>query len=193
MMNNHWRGNAFVHDTAEIALGSKIGKGTRIWRHACIREGVTIGDNCQIGHCCYIDKDVLIGSGVKIQNHVSIFTGVEIEDDVFIGPNVTFTNVKNPRAWIPRMDEMKRTLIKKGASIGAGSVLRCGVTLGEYCMVGAGTVVTCNVKPNILTFHKKGPTQNRIICQCGSLDQPIELEGWLLQCPACNNIFEVPL
>lgn len=134
----------YVHPTAEVSSRASIGKGTKIWNQAQIREGATLGEYCIVGKDVYIDKDVLVGHRVKIQNAVSIYCGVTIEDDVFVGPHATFTNDKFPRAdnaaW-----SIVPTLVKRGASIGANATIICGVTIGERAMIGAGAVVTKDV------------------------------------------------
>lgn len=123
----------------------QIGPYTKIWHFCHVSEGAKIGTRCILGQNTFIGKKVVIGNNVKIQNNVSIYAGVIIEDDVFIGPSVVFTNVSNPRAFVERKDEFKLTLVRKGASIGANSTILCGVTIGEYAMVGAGSVVTKDV------------------------------------------------
>lgn len=133
------------HPTAVIDPGAIIGEGTRIWHFSHIMPGALIGENCVVGQNAYIDANVRIGNGVKIQNNVSVYKGVTIEDDVFLGPSMVFTNVLNPRAFIERKQEMKPTLVKRGASIGANATIVCGVTIGEYAMIGAGAVVTKDV------------------------------------------------
>ncbi len=141
----------FVHPTAIIEENVKIGRGTRIWHFVHVRENAEIGENCNIGKGVYIGSHVRIGNNVKIQNFVSVYRGVEIADDVFIGPHVTFTNDKYPRAF-NREWEIIPTYVRKGVSVGAGSVVVCGVTLGEYCMVGAGSVVTKSIPPHGLVL-----------------------------------------
>ncbi len=143
--------NVFIHPTANVSNDVKIGNGTKIWINSQIREKVEIGENCIISKDTYIDTQVKIGSGCKIQNSVSIYHGVTIEDDVFIGPNACFTNDKVPRAFDPYW-KITPTLIKKGASIGANATIVCGITIGEYAMVGAGSVVTKNVEPYSLVM-----------------------------------------
>ena len=141
-----------VHPTAVIDEGAIIGEGTRIWHFCHLMPGSKIGDHCIIGQNVFIDNHVTIGNGVKVQNNVSIYNGVIIEQDVFIGPSVVFTNVINPRSFIERKDEFKKTTIGKGATIGANATILCGVTVGEYAFVGAGAVVTKNVKPYSLIY-----------------------------------------
>ena len=136
----------FIDKTANIAKNVEISEGTKIWMNSQLRENVKVGKNCIISKDVYIDLDVKIGDGCKIQNGVYVYKGVEIAEDVFVGPNVTFTNDKFPRAFIDNW-EVKKTKISKGVSIGANATILCGVSLGEYCMVGAGSVVTKNVPP----------------------------------------------
>lgn len=134
-----------AHPTAVIDEGAVIGQGTRIWHFCHIMPKATIGSHCNLGQNVFVDNNAVVGDGVKIQNNVSVYNGVRIEDDVFIGPSVVFTNVLNPRSFIERKHEFKKTLVKKGASIGANATLLCGVEIGEYALVGAGAVVTKNV------------------------------------------------
>ena len=144
-----------------------IGQGTKIWNFTHIREGAQIGTDCTIGNNCYIDKCVIIGHGVKIQNGSNIYLGVELCDDVFIGPNVTFTNVKRPRSQHP-VDEMQylETLVCTGATIGAGSVVICGNGIGEYAFVGAGSLVTHPVLPYNLVIGSPARAEG-VVCSCG--------------------------
>lgn len=132
----------FVHTTAVIDQNVKIGEGTSIWHFTHISEGAIIGENCNIGQNVFIGKNVKIGNGVKIQNNVSIYEGVIVEDDVFIGPSAVFTNILNPRAFINRKSEYKLTIVKKGATLGANCTIVCGNTIGEYSLIGAGSVLT---------------------------------------------------
>lgn len=138
------------HHTSEIDDGVQIRESTKIWHFCHIIKGSKIGKNCSFGQNCVVGPNVTIGSGVKVQNNVSIYEGVEIEDDVFIGPSVVFTNVINPRAFVVRKNEYKKTMVKKGATIGANATIVCGVTIGEYAMIGAGAVVTKDVEPYAL-------------------------------------------
>jgi UDP-2-acetamido-3-amino-2,3-dideoxy-glucuronate N-acetyltransferase len=142
--------NSFIHPTAVIDNGAKIGHGTRIWHFCHIMPGAIIGNNCTIGQNVFIDNNSIIGNGVKIQNNVSIYNGVTLEDDVFVGPSAVFTNVINPRSFIERKTAFKKTTIKKGATIGANSTILCGTNVGEYALIGAGAVVTNDVKPYAL-------------------------------------------
>lgn len=139
--------NYFVHPSSIIDDGAIIGEQTSIWHFCHVMPKAVIGQNCIIGQNCFIDNNVKIGNGVKIQNNVSVYNGVELEDDVFIGPSVVFTNVINPRSFIERKNEFKKTLIKKGTSIGANATIISGITVGNFAMIGAGAVVTKNVSP----------------------------------------------
>ena len=137
--------NFFVHASSYIDENVTIGDETKIWHFSHILSHTTIGRNCSFGQNSVVGPNVTIGNGVKVQNNVSIYEGVEIEDDVFLGPSMVFTNVINPRAFIVRKDEYKKTRIKKGATIGANATIVCGVTIGAYAMIGAGAVITKDV------------------------------------------------
>src|SRR5437870_6648606 len=185
----------YIHPTAEVSSTAQIGPGTRIWGQVHVREYAQIGETCNIGKGVYIDAHVHIGSNVKIQNHVSLFEGVTLEDGVFVGPHVCFTNDLLPRAITP--DGKRKiaddwvitpTLIKYGASIGAGSIIICGITIGEFALVGAGSVVTRDVSPHALVFGNPAH-QHRYVCRCAerltnirtSVDKVL---GW---CEACGQ------
>jgi UDP-2-acetamido-3-amino-2,3-dideoxy-glucuronate N-acetyltransferase len=137
----------FIHPSSIVETGAQIGKGTRIWHFCHLMPGAKLGNNCTIGQNVYIDNDVEIGNGVKIQNNVSVYTGVMIEDDVFLGPSVVFTNVINPRSFINRKEEFRKTWVRKGASVGANATLLCGLEIGAYSMIGAGALIAKDVKP----------------------------------------------
>jgi len=155
----------FKHPTA-VVESDDIGDGTRIWHFAHVREGSKIGKNCIIGKSVYIDADVGIGNRVKIQNFVSVYKGVRIEDDVLVGPSVTFTNDLYPRAFSWSEDKLTLTVVKKGASIGANSTIVCGVTIGSYAMIGAGSVVTKGVPPFGLVYGNPAELKG-FVCYCG--------------------------
>ena len=140
----------FAHDTAVVDDNCNIGEGTKIWHFSHIMSNCTIGKNCSFGQNVVVSPDVVLGNNVKVQNNVSIYTGVICEDDVFLGPSMVFTNVINPRSAIIRRDEFKKTLVKKGASIGANATIICGNTIGEYSLIGAGSVVTKEILPYAL-------------------------------------------
>ena len=135
----------FKHETAIIDPGAEIGDNTKIWHWCHICAAAVIGSNCSLGQNVYVANGVQIGSGVKIQNNVSVYEGVVLEDDVFCGPSVVFTNVYNPRAFIERKQEYKKTLVKKGATLGANCTIVCGVTIGKYAFVAAGAVINSDV------------------------------------------------
>ncbi len=136
-----------VHSTAIIDAGAQIGKGSRIWHWVHVCPTATIGENCSLGQNVYVGNNVIIGNNVKIQNNVSVYDNVHLEDHVFCGPSMVFTNVINPRSEVIRKDQYRKTLVKRGASIGANATIICGTTLGEYCFIAAGAVVTRDVKP----------------------------------------------
>ncbi len=135
----------FVHESSYVDDGCQIGKGTKIWHFSHIMSRCVIGEDCNIGQNVVISPDVVLGRNVKIQNNVSVYTGVHCEDDVFLGPSMVFTNVINPRSAVSRKDEYKATIIHQGASVGANATIVCGNTLGAYCLIGAGSVVTKDV------------------------------------------------
>lgn len=136
----------FAHESSYLDEGVLIGNNTKIWHFSHILSGTVIGENCSFGQNCVVGPKVTIGNGVKVQNNVSIYEGVECEDDVFLGPSMVFTNVINPRAFIIRREEFKKTLLKKGCSIGANATIVCGITIGEYALIGSGAVVNRDVK-----------------------------------------------
>jgi len=138
--------NYYAHESAYIDDNVSIGDNTKIWHFSHVLSGTTIGKNCSFGQNCVVGPKVTIGNGVKVQNNISIYEGVEVEDDVFLGPSMVFTNVINPRAFIQRKEEFKETLLKKGCSVGANATIVCGVTVGEYALIGSGAVVNKDVK-----------------------------------------------
>ena len=158
-----------IHETAVVDKGAEIGEGTKVWHFSHIRESVIIGKNCVIGQNVYIDANVKIGNNVHIQNNVSVYECVEIEADVFCGPSMVFTNVKKPRCAFPTSNSCyQKTLIKKGATLGANCTIICGVTVGENAFVGAGSVVTKNVPKHTLVMGV--PTKRAgYVCECGTV------------------------
>jgi len=174
----------FVHESSYVDEPCEIGKGTRIWHFSHIMKNSKIGENCNIGQNVVISPNVILGNNVKIQNNVSVYTGVICEDDVFLGPSCVFTNVINPRAFIERKDEYKKTIVKKGASIGANATIVCGYNIGEYAFVGAGAVVTKDVPDYALVIG----TPARVVgyvCKCGN--KLLEQENNLYKCSTCNK------
>lgn len=143
--NVHLGDGAMVHESAYVDDGAHIGAGTRIWHFCHVLGGATIGARCSLGQNVVVMNKVRIGDNVKIQNNVSVYEGVELEDDVFCGPSMVFTNVHNPRSAVSRKDEYRRTLVRRGASIGANATIVCGVTIGAYAFIGAGAVITRDV------------------------------------------------
>lgn len=137
----------FAHETAVIDEGCVIGGGTKIWHFSHIMPNCSIGEGCNIGQNVVVSPEVKLGNNVKVQNNVSIYTGVECEDDVFLGPSMVFTNITNPRSGVIRRDQYAKTIVRKGASIGANATIVCGHDIGEYAFIGAGAVVTKTVKP----------------------------------------------
>ena len=155
-----------IHPSAYVDDGAVVGDGTRIWHFCHVNPGAVIGAGCSLGQNVVVMGGTRIGNNVKIQNNVSIYEGVELEDDVFCGPSMVFTNVVNPRSHVSRKHEYRRTLVQRGASIGANATVVCGATLGAYCFIGAGAVVTKDVLPYALMA---GVPARRIgwMCQCG--------------------------
>ncbi len=158
--------NYFVHESSYVDDGAVIGDGTKIWHFSHIMSGAKIGENCSLGQNVNIGSKAVIGNRVKVQNNVSIYDDVIIEDDAFCGPSCVFTNVINPRSFIIRKNEYKHTHIEKGASIGANATIVCGVTLGKYSFIGAGSVVTRDV-PDYALMYGTPAKRHGWICECG--------------------------
>ena len=176
----------FVHNSSIVDEGAIIGSETKIWHWTHICSGANIGKNCNIGQNVYISGLVKVGNNVKIQNNVSLYDGVILEDDVFCGPSVVFTNVINPRSFVNRKNQFKKTIIQKGASLGANSTLICGVRIGKYSLIGAGSVVTKNVKD--FSLNVGNPSQHiGWISKFGNrLDLPVEGVGECV-CPGTKE------
>jgi UDP-2-acetamido-3-amino-2,3-dideoxy-glucuronate N-acetyltransferase len=183
--------NYFAHATAVIDAGAEIGEGTRIWHFSHIMPDTVIGNNCNIGQNVVISPGCSIGNNTKIQNNVSIYTGVILEEDVFCGPSMVFTNVINPRSHIVRKDEYRQTLVQRGASIGANATIVCGVTLGRYCFVGAGAVVTKDVPDYALVVGNPGRLKG-YVCYCGyKLKVPLDKDEFAeATCGECGRKYE---
>ena len=150
------KNEAYIHPTAVVDEGAEIGAGTKVWHFSHIMSEAKLGESCNIGQNVFVASRVVIGSNVKIQNNVSVYEGVEIEEDVFCGPSMVFTNVINPRSSVNRRGKYLQTRIRKGASIGANATIVCGNEVGEYAFIGAGTVVTKDVKPFALVVGNPG-------------------------------------
>jgi UDP-2-acetamido-3-amino-2,3-dideoxy-glucuronate N-acetyltransferase len=156
----------FVHPSSFVDDGCEIGAGTKIWHFTHVMSGARIGRRCNIGQNVVVSPQVVIGDNVKIQNNVSVYTGVILEDDVFCGPSMVFTNVVNPRSHVPRKDEYRRTLVRRGATLGANSTIVCGHTIGVCAFVGAGAVVTRDVPDYALVVGNPGRIAGWM-CDCG--------------------------
>lgn len=174
-------GKYFIHESSYVDEGVLIGDDTKIWHFSHIQSGAVIGNNCSIGQNVNISRGVHVGSYVKIQNNVSVYEGVEIEDYVFLGPSCVFTNVLTPRAEFPQDKTLyKKTIIKRGASVGANATIVCGINIGHYALIGAGAVVTGDVKNHALMVGVPA-RQNGWICKCG------QILKMGFQCEACNR------
>jgi UDP-2-acetamido-3-amino-2,3-dideoxy-glucuronate N-acetyltransferase len=178
--------NYFAHESSYIDDGAVIGDGTRIWHFCHVMSGAVIGARCNLGQNVVVMSGTRLGSNVKVQNNVSIYEGVELEDDVFCGPSCVFTNVTNPRSHVSRKSEYRRTLVRRGTSIGANATILCGVTLGEYSFIGAGAVVTSDVPDYALMV---GVPARRVgwMCQCGVR---LHLRDNSAACAACGATYK---
>jgi UDP-2-acetamido-3-amino-2,3-dideoxy-glucuronate N-acetyltransferase len=179
----------FVHESSYVDEGAVVGAGTKIWHFCHVMPGAIIGERCNLGQNVVVMGGVRIGRNVKIQNNVSVYEGVELEDDVFCGPSMVFTNVVNPRAHVSRKHEYRRTLVRRGATIGANATVICGVTLGEYSFVGAGAVVTRDVPAYALVA---GVPARHVgwVCRCGERLPALPEERGVVRCAACGTEYE---
>ncbi|MBD3426576.1 MAG: N-acetyltransferase [Candidatus Omnitrophica bacterium] len=175
-----------VHESSFVDPGVTIGDGTKIWHFCHVIKGSRIGKNCRIGQNVVIGPDAVLGNNCKIQNNVSVYAGVTLEDDVFCGPSMVFTNVFNPRSAIPRMKEIKKTLVKKGATIGANATVVCGNTIGRSAFVAAGAVVTKDVPDNALVMGNPA-RQTGWMCDCGV---KLDFETDSALCTGCGAAYE---
>src|SRR5690606_3230147 len=180
-------GGYFVHESSYVDEGAVIGKGTKIWHFCHVMPGAVIGEGCSLGQNVVVMPGTRLGNNVKVQNNVSIYEGVECEDDVFLGPSMVFTNGVNPRSHISRKHEYRKTIVRRGASIGANATIVCGHELGEYCFIAAGAVVTRNVPAYALMA---GVPARRIgwMCQCGERLGEGEA-GSAIRCAVCGDAY----
>ena len=176
----------FVHPSSCVDAGCTIGEGTKIWHFSHIMQGCTIGEKCNIGQNVVISPGVVLGNGCKIQNNVSVYTGVVCEDGVFLGPSCVFTNVINPRAFIERKGEYRKTTVKEGASIGANATIVCGHDIGRYAFVGAGAVVTKDVPDYALVYGSPARIRGWV-CRCG---EKLEFHDGKAVCAVCGASYE---
>ena len=185
------------HDSAVVDEGAQIGEGSNVWHFTHVCAGARIGAGCSLGQGVFVGNDVLVGNNVRIQNHVSVYDAVTLEDDVFCGPSMVFTNVTNPRAAVPRKSEYRRTLVRRGATLGANCTVVCGHTVGAYAFVGAGAVVAADVPDFALVvgvparrigwISKHGerltlPVQGRAEARCPATGERYVLEGDSVTC-----------
>lgn len=178
--------NYFVHPTAVVDEPAEIGEKTQIWHFSHIMSGARIGGNCIIGQNVFISRGAILGDNIKVQNNVSIYDGVVLEEDVFCGPSMVFTNVFNPRSFISRKKEFRRTLVKRGATIGANATIVCGNTIGEYAFIGAASVVTKDVPDYALVYGNPGRVKDWV-CQCGV---EIVFRSGKALCNACGKRYK---
>ena len=176
----------YVHPTAVVDQPSEIGKDTKVWHFSHIMAGCKIGERCNLGQNVLVSPGVRLGNNVKVQNNVSLYTGVELEDDVFCGPSMVFTNVINPRSYIVRKNEYRKTLVKTGATLGANCTIVCGTTIGAYAFVAAGAVVNRDV-PDYALVMGVPARQVAFMCYCG-VRLPV---GSLVSCEACGRNYVI--
>ncbi len=176
--------DTFVHETAVVDDPDVLGSGTRVWHFCHVMAKARVGADCVLGQNVFVGNGAVIGDRVRIQNNVSVYDGCVIEDDVFLGPSCVLTNVINPRSEVERKHEFRRTLIRKGATVGANATIVCGATIGEYAFIGAGSVVTGDVPAYALIYGVPG-RQKGFMCRCG-----VRL-GDALVCDACNSEYDM--
>ncbi len=177
----------FLHESSYVDEGCDIGSGTQIWHFSHVLKGSKIGKSCKIGQNVVIGPNASIGNGCKIQNNVSLYEGVTLEDEVFCGPSMVFTNVFNPRSAIPRINELRPTLVKKGATIGANATIICGNTIGQYAFIGAGAVITKDVPDYALVVGNPGLIEGWM-CKCG-VKLNFDEQG-ASRCKTCAEVYE---
>jgi len=175
-----------IHPTAIVDEGAEIGQGTKIWHFTHIMSGARIGENCIIGQNVFIGSGAILGNNIKVQNNVSIYDGVILEDDVFCGPAMVFTNVFNPRSFISRKKEFRKTLVRKGATLGANVTVICGNTIGQYAFIGASSVVTKDIQDYALVYGNPGKVKGWV-CQCA---EEIIFRSGKAICNACGKQYK---
>lgn len=178
-------GKGFIHPLAIVDEGAEIGEGTRIWAGTHILSGARVGRGCNIGENCFIEGGAAVGDGVTVKNNVALYAGAEIGDEVFLGPSCVFTNVVNPRAFVSRKSEFKKTVVEKGATIGANAAIVCGHTVGQYAFIGAGAVVTRDVPDYALVYGCPAEVRGWV-CRCGV---KLEFQDGQAVCPECGGAY----
>jgi UDP-2-acetamido-3-amino-2,3-dideoxy-glucuronate N-acetyltransferase len=178
----------FVHESSYVDEPSSIGEGTKIWHFSHIMPKATIGKNCSLGQNVNVASDAVIGNNVKIQNNVSVYDGVVLEDDVFCGPSMVFTNIINPRSFVNRRNEYKKTVIKRGASLGANVTVICGNTVGEYALIGSGAIITKDVPAYALCYGNP-IRQYGWVCKCGTKLTTEDEDHFI--CPECKKTYTI--
>jgi UDP-2-acetamido-3-amino-2,3-dideoxy-glucuronate N-acetyltransferase len=178
-----------AHPSSIIDAGAQIGNDTKIWHFSHICSGAKIGSRCSLGQNVFVGNDVIVGNNVKIQNNVSIFDAITLEDDVFCGPSMVFTNVYNPRSHIIRKHQYRKTLVQRGATIGANATIICGVIIGQYAFIGAGALVRTDVKPYAIMV---GVPSKQIgwMCECG-ISLVFKVEDKIMHCNSCNLKYSI--
>ncbi|HAB88981.1 MAG TPA: N-acetyltransferase [Bacteroidetes bacterium] len=181
----------FVHESVVIDYPTQIGQGSKVWHFSHIMRDVKIGLSCTIGQGCFIASKCVLGNNVKVQNNVSIYEGVICEDDVFLGPSMVFTNVVNPRAHIVRKDQYKKTIVRKGATVGANATIVCGIEIGSHSFVGAGSVVTKDIKPYELVYGN--PARHKGWVSKSGHRLSLSKSGDEANCPESGELYRLTL